>query len=167
MLHHFLKFWTLCSEIFETLFAQLLSRRAALARCKGVVGGECGDQPAISQFRVKILNTASEYHKHQQFSGSKILPKLHLQNLAWTSTSKSWPKCSKLRFITKPQLPNLHQTVANTILITNTSNSNNLEFGVGIFTRQFTSVKFTKQESVSQSVSQLLTSIANDRTRVR
>ena len=38
--------------------------------------------------------------------------------------------------MTKPQLPNLQQTVANTILITNTSNSNNLKFGVGIFARQ-------------------------------
>ena len=37
--------------------------------------------------------------------------------------------------MTKPELPNL-QTVANIILITNTSNNNNLEFGVGIFTRQ-------------------------------
>ena len=37
------------SEIFETLFSQLLSKRAALARCKGVEGGECGDQPAIWQ----------------------------------------------------------------------------------------------------------------------
>ena len=55
-------------------------------------------------------------------------------------TSKSWPECSKseqkLGFMTKPQLSNLQQTVANTILVTNTSNSINLEFGVGIFTRQ-------------------------------
>ena len=32
--------------------------------------------------------------------------------------------------MTKSQLPNLHQTIANKILITNTSNNNNLEFGV-------------------------------------
>ena len=39
--------------------------------------------------------------------------------------------------MTKPQLPNLQQTVANTILIINISNSNNLnKFYVGIFTRQ-------------------------------
>ena len=38
--------------------------------------------------------------------------------------------------MTKPHLPNLQQTVAKTILITNTGNSNNLDFGVGIFTRQ-------------------------------
>ena len=43
----------------------------------------------------------------------------------------------KFSFLTKPQLPNLQQTVANTILITNISNSNNLnKFWVGIFTRQ-------------------------------
>ena len=72
---------------------------------------------------------------------SKILTKLQLQNLAWTSTSKSWPKWSKsgqkLSFMTKPQLPKLQQTVANTILIININNSNNLnKFWVGIFTRQ-------------------------------
>ena len=72
---------------------------------------------------------------------SKTLTKLQLQNLGWTSTSNSWPKCSKaeqrLSFMTKPQLSNLQQTVANTILVINISNSNNLnKFWVGIFTRQ-------------------------------
>ena len=81
---------------------------------------------------------------------------LQLQNLAWTSTSESWPMCSKseqkFNFMTKPQLPNLQQTVANTILIINISNSNNLnKFWVGIFTR-----KFTKRYGVSQLVSQLV-----------
>ena len=39
--------------------------------------------------------------------------------------------------MTKPQLPNLQQTVANMILITNINNSNNLnKFWVAIFTRQ-------------------------------
>ena len=53
-----------------------------------------------------------------------MLNKLQLQSLA----------CS---FRTKPQLPNPQQTVANTILIINISNSNNLnKFKVGIFTRQ-------------------------------
>ena len=43
----------------------------------------------------------------------------------------------KLSFMTKPQLPNLEQTDANTILITNISNSNNInKFLVVIFTRQ-------------------------------
>ena len=39
--------------------------------------------------------------------------------------------------MTKPQLPNLQQTVANTILITNISKSNNLnKILEGIFARQ-------------------------------
>ena len=39
--------------------------------------------------------------------------------------------------MTKPELPNLQQTVAKLIPITNISNSNNLnKFRVGIFTRQ-------------------------------
>ena len=66
-----------------------------------------------------------------------MLNKLQLQNLAWTSTSKSWSKSEqKLSFMTKRQLPN-QQTVANMILSINISNSNNLnKFWVGIFTRQ-------------------------------
>ena len=50
----------------------------------------------------------------------------HVDNilLIWELTcSKSE---QKFCFMTKPQLPNLQQTVANTILITNISNSNNL-----------------------------------------
>ena len=43
----------------------------------------------------------------------------------------------KFGFMTKPQLPNLQQTVADTILIINISNSNILnKFWVAIFTRQ-------------------------------
>ena len=39
--------------------------------------------------------------------------------------------------MTKPQAPNLQQTIANTIQIINISNSNNLnKFWVGISTRQ-------------------------------
>ena len=39
--------------------------------------------------------------------------------------------------MTKPQILNLQQAVANLILITNISNRNNLnKFSVGIFTRQ-------------------------------
>ena len=43
----------------------------------------------------------------------------------------------KLSFMTKPQLPNLQQTLSNMTLIINIGNSNNLnKFLVGIFTRQ-------------------------------
>ena len=78
--------------------------------------------------------------------------------------------------MTKLQLPNLHQTIINMFLSINISNSNNLN---NLFTASssccdiikqlasFTGIKFTKRYGVSQSVSQLLTSIANDRTRVR
>ena len=67
----------------------------------------------------------------------QVIQVLQLQNLDQTLCSKSEQKFS---FLTKPQLPNLQQTVANTILtitITNISNSNNLnKFWIGIFTRQ-------------------------------
>ena len=53
----------------------------------------------------------------------QILPELHLQNLDQTLCSKSK---QKFCFMTKPQLQNLQQTVADTILIINISNSKNL-----------------------------------------
>ena len=72
--------------------------------------------------------------------------------------------------MTKPQILNLQQTVANPILITNISNRNNPnKFWVGISTRQghINQVYLT---GVSQSVSQLVSdkgSQCNDRARVR
>ena len=64
-----------------------------------------------------------------------MLIKLQLKNPAWTSTSTlCWKSEQKFGFITKPQLPSMQQTVANTILIINISNSNNLKkFWAGIF----------------------------------
>ena len=68
--------------------------------------------------------------KYWPNSSLKILPELQLQNLDQTLRSK-------FGFTTKPQLPSMQQTVANTILMINISNSNNLtKFWVGIFTRQ-------------------------------
>jgi len=61
----------------------------------------------------------------------QILPELQLQNLDQTLCSKSQQKVS---FLTKPQLPNLQQIVANKISISNSYNIN--KFGVVIFTRQ-------------------------------
>ena len=103
-----------------------------------------------------------------------ILTKIQLRNLNQTlaantgqtsasksrlnfSTSKSWPKHpkseQKLSFITKPQLPNLQQTVADTILIINILNSNNLDkFWVGNFTRQGQSSLLNGSECVSEWV---------------
>ena len=64
----------------------------------------------------------------------QILPELQIQNLDQILSSKAEQKFS---FMTKPQLPNLQQTVANTILIINISNSNKLnKFWVRICTRQ-------------------------------
>ena len=56
----------------------------------------------------------------------------------------------KFGFMTKPQLPNLQQTVADTILIININNSNNLnKFSESSSHARVTSIKFTKQEWVS------------------
>ena len=86
----------------------------------------------FTKIQLGNLNQTSAAKYWQNFS-FKISPELQLQNLDQTLCSKS---DQKLSFMTKPQLPNLQQTVANTILITN-SNSNNLnKFWVGIFTRQ-------------------------------
>ena len=81
-----------------------------------------------------------------------MLVKIQVQNLNQTSASKSHlnfnfklltkPYAESLNsfmfsFMTKPQLLNLQQTVVNTILIINISNSNNFnKFWEGIFTRQ-------------------------------
>ena len=53
----------------------------------------------------------------------KTLTKLQFQNLDQTLSSKSEQKFSVM---TNPQLQNLQQTVANTILNINISNSNTL-----------------------------------------
>ena len=64
----------------------------------------------------------------------QILPELQLQNIDQTLCSKSE---QKFIFMNNPQLPNLQQTLANTILTINISNSNNInKFWDDIFTRQ-------------------------------
>ena len=55
---------------------------------------------------------------------SKILTKLQLQA---PDQTLSWKSEQKFSFMTKPQLPNLQQTVASTTLIIKISNSNNLK----------------------------------------
>ena len=69
---------------------------------------------------LKIDKVVSRNFGHQKFN---ILLRLQLQNLDQTLCSKSE---QKFIFMTKPQHLNLQQTVANRILITNISNSNNL-----------------------------------------
>ena len=66
-------------------------------------------------------------YKYQQKKLSKlqlqILSELQLQNFDQTLCSKSE---QKFYCMTKPQVPNLQQTIANTIHIINISNKNNL-----------------------------------------
>ena len=69
----------------------------------------------------------------------QILPELQFQNLDQTLCSRSEQKFS---FMTKPQLPNLQQTVAGTILIINISNS----FELPSSHARVTSIKFAKRE---------------------
>ena len=102
--------------------------------------------------------------KHQQQNNQNTN-----QNLAWLQL-KILTKLKvgiKFSFMTKPQLPNLQQTVANMILMSNISNSNNLnKFWVVIYTPGLNqSGLLNRSESVSESVSE--TSIPNDRTRGR
>ena len=76
-------------------------------------------------------NTLPKYWPNFSF---KISPELQLQTPDQTLCKMT---DQKLSFMTKPQLRNLQQTVANAILINKISNSNNLnKFWVGIFTRQ-------------------------------
>ena len=60
--------------------------------------------------------------------------------------------------MTKPQLPNLHQTIVNMFLSLNISYGNNItSFELASSHARVTSIKFTKQESVSQWVSEWVT----------
>ena len=54
-----------------------------------------------------------------------MLPEFQYQNLDQTLCSKSEQKFS---FMTKPQPPNVQETIANTILIITFSNSNNMSW---------------------------------------
>ena len=81
----------------------------------------------LTKIQIRNLNQASA-------ANLKILTKPWAQNLDQILSSKYEQKFS---FMTKAQLPNLQQTVANSILINNINNSNNLnKFWVGIFTYQ-------------------------------
>ena len=84
------------------------------------------------------LNNNNNFHKQRSAakywvnSSFKISPELQLYNLDLTLCSKSG---QKFDFMTKLQLPNLHQTIVNTFLSISSSNNFN-KFWVGIFTRQ-------------------------------
>ena len=128
---------------------------------------------------------------------SKIMTKHQFQNLAWTSTSKSWPNLETLlqnialwqnfsfKILTKPWnlvikvnknltiWPNFTFQICTKLLSTRFSSST-----CATVTRSTSlschphmpgshqSSLLNRSEWVSESVSQLLTSIPNDRTRV-
>ena len=89
-------------------------------------------------YRILMLDQDSTLYRQPKIN-SKVPTKLQLQNFAWTSTSNldqtfCWKSEQKFSFMTKPQLPNMQQTVA---IINISINSNNLnKFWVVIFTRQ-------------------------------
>ena len=83
------------------------------------------------------ISTKNNLHNLNQGSAAKywlnftfkIFPELQHQNLDHTSFSKSG---QKIDFLTKLQLPNLHQTIVDTFLSINNLNNS----WVGIFRRQ-------------------------------
>ena len=80
---------------------------------------------------------------------TQILINFHLQNSDHALTSKCEPK---FKFMTKLQLPNLHKSVVNVFfsISINISNSNSInKFELASSHARVTSIKFTKQESVS------------------
>jgi hypothetical protein len=77
----------------------------------------------LTKHQLQNLDTSKTNSKIMNKLLLQILPELQLQNLDQTLWSKSE---QKFNFMTKPSLPNLQQAVANTILIINISNSNNL-----------------------------------------
>ena len=90
----------------------------------------------MTKIQLRNLNqtSAAKYWPNYSFKirtklQLQILPELQLQNLDQTLCSRSE---HTFCFMTKPQLPNLQQTVANMILIINISNINNInKFWVG------------------------------------
>ena len=88
-----------------------------------------------------------------------MLNKFQLQNLAWTSTSKSWPAlCSKseqkFSFGTKCQLSNFYKLLpTRSSASTWATVTNSTSFELASSHARVTSIKFTKQQWVSESVS--------------
>ena len=94
------------------------------------------------------------------------MTKLQLQNLAWTSTSKSWTNLEtlsskseqKLNFMTKVHLPNCTKLLSIRFSSsTSTTVTTSTSFELPSSHARVTSIKFTKQESVNESVSEWVT----------
>ena len=113
-------------------------------------------------------NLPSEYRPRFNFitSTKHQQKKTPAANLAWTSTSKSWPN---LLLWTKSLAfwPNLSFEICNKLLPTQSSSATVTTWTsfelASSHDRGVTSVKFTKQQWVSEWV----TRVNNDRTRVR
>ena len=118
-----------------------------------------------TSFRVSTklhnLNQASavKYCPNISFT---ISPELHLQNLEQTLCSKSE---QKFNLMTKLQLPHLHQTFVNKFLNTNISNLNKFEL---VYSHaRVTSMKSSKQQSVSESVSEFSDNAHSDTAQLQ
>jgi len=119
---------------------------------------------------------------------SRISTKIQLHNLYKTSATKYRPNSSfkfclnfNFKILTKPQSLNkslalwtiLSYQICNKLLPIQSSSSTlatvtiSTSFELVSSHARVTSIKFTKQQSVSELGRELLTSIANDRTRVR
>ena len=122
----------------------------------------------ISAFRL-ILNFKILTKRSLRISTKNNLHNLN-QGSAATSASKSclrtskfWPNLvlevwTKNDFMTKLQLPNLHQTIVNTFLSsTSATVATSTSFELASSHARVTSIKFTKQQWVSQSVSYWVT----------
>ena len=87
-------------------------------------------------------------------TSTKDQQQLQPQNLAWELQNFDQTLCSKSGqkndFMTKLQLPNLHQTIVNTFLSsTSATVATSTSFELGSSHNRVTSIKFTKQEWVS------------------
>ena len=120
----------------------------------------------------------------------RISTKIQLHNLYKTSATKCWTSSSfkillnfNFKILTNPYAqslkkslvlgPNVSSQICNKLLPTWSSLSTSAtvttstSFELASSHARVTSIKFTKQELGSQWVRELVTSIANDRTRVR
>ena len=140
------------------------------------------NQTSASQLNLKLKswpNLASEYWPRFNFVTST---KHQQQNTDQTSASKSRLNFN-FKILTKPCAqslnksltlwPNLRFHICNKLLPTRSSSSTSAtiktstSFELASSKARVTSIKFTKRQWVSESVREWVTSIANDRTRVR
>jgi len=125
-----------------------------------------------SNSKIQNLNQISTSWPHQASAGKywpnfsfKILLELKLQTLYQTLCSKSgqnlalWPNFS-FQICIEVSSKRFSSSTSATVT-TSTS------FELDLHKPHVTSIKFTKQQSVSELVSELVTMVNNDRTRVR